>query len=447
MDDDQLNPKEVQKELEDLVKSKFGDKVKIFTQKLDFDPLEPDQESGEATGQEEKNLNLDFDFKPKEVFNYLGQFVIGQDQAKKTLSIAICDHYNHIKKVQAGNSRLDHYYKQNVLMLGPTGVGKTYLIKKLAQLVGVPFVKADATKFTEAGYVGANVDDTIRDLITQADGNVELAQYGIVYIDEADKLAGSRRMGGKDISGRGVQNGMLKLLEETDIETSSPFDMMAQMNSMMMGKKSKRPKTINTKNILFIFSGAFTGLEEIIKKRLKVNTIGLSENRKVSKKPELENLFAMATTKDLMDFGFEAELIGRLPVRVHLNDLTEENLYQILTESKESILYQYQDAFESYGIDLSFKEDALREIAALAYQEKTGARSLMTIIEKILRDFKFEMPSLINTPIHNLNVLQDENNAEFYDNTENKLIVDKNLIQNSDKVLRNLLAKSSEFIQ
>ena len=271
MSDDQINPEEVQKELEELVKSKFGDKIKVVSQKVDMDPLEKDFNEGSDETQADEELDLDFDLKPKEVFSYLDEYVIGQYEAKKTLSISICDHYNHIKKVQNDSSAVSHYYKQNVLLLGPTGVGKTYLIKKLAELVGVPFVKADATKFTEAGYVGANVEDTIRDLITQADGNVALAQYGIVYIDEADKLAGTRKVAGKDISGRGVQNGMLKLLEDTDVETSSPFDMMAQMNSAMFGGNSKKPKTISTKNILFIFSGAFTGLEDVIKKRLNVN--------------------------------------------------------------------------------------------------------------------------------------------------------------------------------
>lgn len=391
MNENEIDPGEVQKELEDLVKSKFGDKVKIVTQKLEMDPLAMDDHADFK--EDDASIDLSFNLTPKEVYAYLNEYIIGQFEAKKTLSIAVCDHYNHINKVQAKTSKIDHYYKQNILMLGPTGVGKTYLIKKLAQLVGVPFVKADATKFTEAGYVGANVEDTIRDLITQANGNVELAQYGIVYIDEADKLAGTRRVAGKDISGRGVQNGMLKLLEDTDIETSSPFDMMAQMNSVMFGGKNKKPKTINTRNILFIFSGAFSGLEDIIKKRLNVNTIGLNKAEK-SNSIQIDNLFSMVTTKDLMDFGLEPELIGRLPVRVHLNHLTNEDLFKILTESKESIIYQYIDAFESYGINIKFENSGLKAIAELAFKEKTGARSLMTIIEKILREYKFELPSL-----------------------------------------------------
>lgn len=394
MSDDQINPEEVQKELEELVKSKFGDKIKVVSQKVDMDPLEKDFNEGSDETQADEELDLDFDLKPKEVFSYLDEYVIGQYEAKKTLSISICDHYNHIKKVQNDSSAVSHYYKQNVLLLGPTGVGKTYLIKKLAELVGVPFVKADATKFTEAGYVGANVEDTIRDLITQADGNVALAQYGIVYIDEADKLAGTRKVAGKDISGRGVQNGMLKLLEDTDVETSSPFDMMAQMNSAMFGGNSKKPKTISTKNILFIFSGAFTGLEDVIKKRLNVNTIGLNSSSQKLKPKEQDNLFSKVTTQDLMEFGFEPELIGRLPVRVHLDHLSEDDLFRILKDSKESIINQYIDAFDSYGIQIKFDDQALRLIAKDAFKEKTGARSLMTIIEKILRDYKFELPSL-----------------------------------------------------
>ncbi len=417
---DKIDPNEVQKELEELVKSKFGDNVKIVTKGLPFDPLEEDAFTSEVNDETEKHgFNLSFNYKPKDIFNYLNEFVIGQFEAKKALSIAICDHYNHIKKVHSKTSLVSHYYKQNVLMLGPTGVGKTYLIKKLAQLVGVPFVKADATKFTEAGYVGANVEDTIRDLITQANGNIEHAQFGIVYIDEADKLAGSRKVAGKDISGRGVQNGMLKLLEETEVETKSPFDMMAQMNNLMMGGKSKQPKTINTKNILFIFSGAFSGIEDIVKKRLNHSKIGLSEDVRSQKKDI--NYFAQVTTKDLLNFGLESELIGRLPVKVHLNHLSEEDLYKILTESKESILHQYRDAFESYGIQIHFSSEALQRIAQIAFHEKTGARSLMTITEKALRDFKFELPgSGIKT-----------------------LRVEKELIDNPNEYLKALMAKQN----
>ena len=379
--EEKIDPKKMQSELEELVKSKFGDKVHIVSKGLD--PLEEDE--GLLF---EEELELDFDYRPKDIKAYLDEYVISQDEAKKTLAIAICDHYNHIKRdYELGHD--SHYFKQNILMLGPTGVGKTYLIKKIAQLVGVPFVKADATKFTEAGYVGANVEDTIRDLITQADGNVELAQYGIVYIDEADKLAGGRKMNGKDVSGRGVQNGMLKLLEETEIDTRSPFDMLGQINNAF-GSGSNKPKTINTKNILFILSGAFSGLEDIIKRRLNVNQIGFA--RKTALESQ-DNLFALATTQDFIEFGIEPELIGRLPVRVHCNHLSTDNLYHILQDTKESILNQYTDSFASYGIKVNWEPEALEELAVMAHTEKTGARSLMTIFERIFREFKFELPS------------------------------------------------------
>lgn len=417
-DTDKINPDDVQKELEELMKSKFGDKVQVVTQSFGNDPLDENQFKSNNDESASKAIDLEFNYKPKDVYAYLSDYVIGQHEAKKALSIAICDHYNHVRKHLDNNLKIDHYSKQNVLLLGPTGVGKTYLVKKLAELVGVPFVKADATKFTEAGYVGANIEDTIRDLITQADGNIHLAQYGIVYIDEADKLAGSRRVAGKDISGRGVQNGMLKLLEDTDVETKSPFDMMAQMNSMLSGSEEKAPKTISTKNILFILSGAFSGLEEVIKKRLNVGTIGLAEPKITVESDHLnENLFEKVTTKDLSDFGLEPELIGRLPVRVHCHNLSDKNLFNILKNSKESIIHQYIDAFDSYGVDIHFTDCALKLIAKLAQKEKTGARSLMTVIEQALREYKFELPS---TSI-------------------SQLTVDRNLVENPQKVLESLL--------
>ena len=391
--DDSIDPKKMQSELEELVKSKFGDKVHIVSKGLD--PLEQEEEVEFL----DDELELEFEYTPKDIKTYLDDYVISQDEAKKTLAIAICDHYNHIKRdYETGET--PHYFKQNILMLGPTGVGKTYLIKKIAQLVGVPFVKADATKFTEAGYVGANVEDTIRDLITQADGNVEMAQYGIVCIDEADKLAGGRKIGGREVSGRGVQNGLLKLLEETEIETRSPFDMLSQLNNAF-GQNSNRAKTINTKNILFILSGAFSGLEDIIKKRLNVNQIGFAKRKSVENE---DNLFSLATTQDFIDFGIEPELIGRLPVRVHCNHLTSDNLYHILQDTKESILNQYNDSFMSYGIKLNWEPEALQELAQMAHSEKTGARSLMTIFERIFRDYKFELPS---TGVKNFTVTKE----------------------------------------
>ncbi|MCB0387099.1 MAG: AAA family ATPase, partial [Bdellovibrionales bacterium] len=222
-----------------------------------------------------------FNRKPKEIRDYLDRFVIRQDEAKKVLAVAICDHYNHVRQcIEKPKLAEKEYNKQNILLLGPTGVGKTYLMRNIAKLIGVPFVKADATKFSETGYVGNDVEDLVRDLYKLADQNAELAQYGIIYIDEIDKIAGSNATGGKDVSGRGVQINLLKLMEDADVNLFSPHDMMSQMQAMMDmsrgGKKQKR--TLSTKNILFIVSGAFDKLAENVRKRLDKGQIGFASN-------------------------------------------------------------------------------------------------------------------------------------------------------------------------
>ena len=391
-------PEEVQRELEQMMREKFGDKVKIVAQ-----PVNLNSKASENEKISEQKFDLNFDFTPKKVVEYLDQFVIKQDEAKKAISIAVCDHYNHVRKCHdqikkdvKKNSEFN-YSKQNVLILGPTGVGKTYLVKNIAKLIGVPFVKADATRFTESGYVGANVEDMVKDLVSQANGNIELAQYGIIYLDEADKIAGSSKQNsGKDVSGRGVQNSLLKLMEETEIDLHSATDMIGQFQALMdlqrTGKVSK--KLMNTKHILFIISGAFSGLEEIIKKRLKVRTIGF-ENNKINKKEKEEdiNYFNEVKTSDLVSFGFEPEFVGRLPIRLSCDHLEINDLFEILSSAKGSIIKQYIESFESYGIKISFKKEALKRISELAYKEKTGARALMTVFEKTFRDYKFELPS------------------------------------------------------
>lgn len=397
------NPKELQAELEALVKSKYGDKVKIVSQEMamgglplnNADETKESQEEKKEKEREEVQAGLSFNFLPKQIVEYLDQYVIKQDEAKKALAIAVCDHYNHVLTAFNNPEKQTNYSKQNVLVLGPTGVGKTYLVKKIAQLIGVPFVKADATRFTETGYVGANVDDLVRDLLAQANGNLELAQYGIIYLDEADKLAGSSNTHGKDISGRGVQNSLLKLMEESEIDMRSPTDMTSQFQALMdlqrTGKVSK--KIINTKHILFIVSGAFSGLEDIIQKRMKLRTIGLTSENKKNSKAISENLFSKVTTKDLIDFGFEPEFIGRLPVRLNCDELGVNDLYHILSEAKGSIIDQYIESFAAYGIELKFDKSGLKRIAELAYEEKTGARAFMSVLEKLFRDFKYELPS------------------------------------------------------
>ena len=363
-----------------------------------------------------------FHLKPRDVKDYLDRFVIRQDEAKRAMAVSVCDHYNHVRRcLENPDNAQATYAKQNVILLGPTGVGKTYLMRTLARLIGVPFVKADATKFSETGYVGYDVDDMVRDLVKAADNDVELAQYGIVYIDEIDKIAASGSAGGKDVSGRGVQINLLKLMEETEVNLVGQTDMMGQMQAMMemqrTGKGGKR--TLSTKHILFIVSGAFTSLPELIKKRLNTHTIGFSGGGELADLRD-ELLLKQAQTEDFVKYGFEPEFIGRLPVRVAFDALEEVDLVQILEQAEENILCKYIEDFEGYGIKAHFQQDALREIARRASGEKTGARGLMSVMEKALRDFKYELPStvvkqlevtaeMIRTPDTALQVLLDEN--------------------------------------
>ncbi len=397
------SPDEIQKEIETFMRDKFGKNIQIVAQPFGFDGVSDSNETIEEPEEVEERpeFDLDFDYSPRDIKNYLDKYVIKQDEAKKALAIAVCDHYNHVRECHEADMDPDieldddNYSKQNVIMLGPTGVGKTYLVKVIAKLIGVPFVKADATRFTEMGYVGSNVDDLVRDLVHMASDNIELAQYGIIYFDEADKIAGSSEHGGKDVSGRGVQHALLKLMEETEIDLRSGNDVASQMQAFMdfqrSGKVSK--KVINTKHILFIVSGAFHGLDDIIRKRLRTGAIGLKSPKSKDKLKSEKDIFKYANTKDFIDFGLEPEFIGRLPVRLSCQALSIDDLYGILKESKGSIIYQYIRAFSAYGIEVFFKDEALREIAEYAFEESTGARALMTVCEKIFRDFKFELPS------------------------------------------------------
>ncbi|MDA3874145.1 MAG: AAA family ATPase, partial [Kiritimatiellae bacterium] len=265
--------------------------------------------------------------------------------------------------------------------------------RTLARLIGVPFVKADATKFSETGYVGYDVEDMVRDLVRTADQDVELAKYGIIYIDEIDKIAGSSGQG-KDVSGKGVQTNLLKLMEETDVNLVSQTDMMGQMQAMMdMQRGGKpRPRMMNTRHILFIVSGAFTDMGDIIRKRLNTNVIGFVSDKENGGLDE-DRLLHFATTRDFVDFGYEPEFIGRLPVRVAFDHLREQDLLEILEQAEDNILSKYIDDFSGYGIELRYQKEALREIARRAEGEKTGARGLMTVLESLLREFKYELPS------------------------------------------------------
>ena len=359
-------------------------------------PQPSEKSSEEPTSEEEVAQRIhEFNLKPREIRDYLNRFVVKQQEAKKVLAVAICDHYNHVRQcIEKPDLLKKEYHKQNIILLGPTGVGKTYLMRCIAKLIGVPFVKADATKFSETGYVGHDVEDLVRDLVKMANGNVELAQYGIIFIDEIDKIAGSSNMTGRDVSGRGVQINLLKLMEEVDVSLFSPSDMMAQMQAVMEMSRGGKPrkKTINSRHILFIVSGAFSKLAESVKKRIESNKIGFSIPDDTPDKDISEYLKHVDTT-DLIKYGFEPEFAGRLPIRVACEALTVDDLANIISSSEENILEQYRLDFSGYGIDFQITPESIHEIAVRAHREKTGARGLMTVLEQIFRNYKFELPS------------------------------------------------------
>ncbi len=280
--------------------------------------------------------------------------------------------------------------KNNILMIGPTGCGKTYIMKKIADLLKVPFVKDDATKFSETGYVGKNVESLVRGLVSKANGNIELAQYGIVYIDEIDKIAKAEHSIGRDVSGEGVQRNLLKLLEDTDIDLMDQTDPTAMMHAMQQYQQTGEKPIINTKNILFICSGAFPGLENIVKSRKGRRTIGFGDNEKAE---DGDSWIGELKAEDLQKFGMEAEFIGRLPIRTCLEELDSDDMYKILTRSEDSIANQYKQDFLNIGIEVEFEDDALKLLAQYASEEDTGARALAGIFENVLLDFMYELPS------------------------------------------------------
>jgi ATP-dependent Clp protease ATP-binding subunit ClpX len=392
-----LTPEEIQKRLQEFLRQPFGSGSASMSFGASTESNTSAKDSGGTASAPDaavpRPLNLDaFKLKPREVKRHLDRFVIKQDEAKKVLSVALCDHYNAVRLALSGKET-SNYAKQNVILLGPTGVGKTYLIRSVAELIGVPFVKADATKFSETGYVGGDVEDLVRDLVRRANGEVDRAQYGIIYIDEIDKIASASNLTGRDVSGRGVQTNLLKLMEETEVPVRAPNDIAGQFQAMMDLSRGgrKQPATINTRHILFIVSGAFGGLEKIVEKRMREATIGFAAGNRPA--VTSEDVLASAETKDFVDFGFEPEFIGRLPVRVVCHPLSVDDLFEILKASEGSIVRQMEQAFGAYGIEVLFQEDGLRRIAELAGAEKTGARGLMTVCERVFRELKYELPS------------------------------------------------------
>lgn len=342
-----------------------------------------------------QNFLYNFNLKPADLEAYLEEYLVGQREAKGIIATKICTHFHKAKNLLTKEPRLDNtgFVKNNIIIIGPTGVGKTYTIKLIAKKLGVPFVKGDATKFSETGYVGGDVEDLVRDLYWEADGDLEKARFGIIYLDEIDKIASSGDVIGPDVSRTGVQRALLKPLEETEVEIRLPQEGLQFLDVPDETKNKKRKLTLNTKYILFVVSGAFHGLEEIIKKRLKKQSLGFLSEIEDKQEKKL-NYLKFVTPEDLVNYGFEREFVGRFPVIVVFDPLSEEDLFEILANPNNVIVLNKKRDFKVYGIDIAFTHEALKEIAKRAYSEGTGARALARILEISLIPFERVLPSM-----------------------------------------------------
>ncbi|MDY0132185.1 MAG: AAA family ATPase [Desulforegulaceae bacterium] len=442
------NPGKIEKEIGEFLDKKFKGRVQLIPQYGDPEAIIRGKKEGTKSKKTEKPPV--FNLLPIEMKAYLDQFIIKQDDAKAVLSTKICTHFNRLSKLnknpQSSEASLGRI-KNNILMIGPTGVGKTYLIKLIANKIGVPFVKGDATKFSETGYVGGDVEDLVRDLVREADDDISLAEFGIIYIDEIDKIASAKSFSGADISRTGVQRALLKPMEETEVELQPPHDPVSMMEALAEFQKTgtREKKVINTKNILFIVSGAFGQMEEIIGKRLKKDAIGFNANPGSDKSDKY--IMHEIMSEDLINYGFESEFVGRLPVRTILEPLSENDLYNILNNPNNPVVLGKKSDFMAYGIKINFTDNALKLIAKNAAKEKTGARGLVNSIENKLMKFETNLPStkikkflfnaeIIKNPEKFLEQVNKPDSIEYFYNLYNENIK-KELIKIEDYILKN----------